>query len=173
MTDKITQERLKELFHYDSDTGIFTRIKSNNNKAKVGDIVSCRERYGYIVVRIDRVLYRAHRLAWLYMTGNFPEKHIDHINHVRDDNRWSNLREATYEINNKNVSMLKNNTSGICGVGWDSSRRKWKAQIGVNGGTVNLGHHADINAAILTRKAAEFAYGFHPNHGRNLWTKQS
>jgi hypothetical protein len=115
MTDTLTQERLKELLRYDPDTGIFTWLKTNSNRARAGSTAGCKSCNEYIVVRIDGVLRRAHRLAWLYMTGSSVAE-IDHANRDKSDNRWANLRAATRSQNNINRPPPRNNRSGFAGV---------------------------------------------------------
>ena len=160
----LTQQILKQLFQYNPDTGIFIRLVSRGN-AKAGAEAGSKGGHGYLQIRIDRKRYLAHRLAWLYMTGEFPKDQIDHINHVRVDNRLVNLRGATRQENGRNRSMQSNNTSGITGMSWDKHAGKWLAQIRVEGKQIYLGLYEDINAAILARQCGELLYEFHKNHG--------
>jgi hypothetical protein len=102
------------------------------------------------------------------MAGDWPDEQIDHLSHARDDNSWANLREASHQENQRNRSKSCNNTSGITGVVWNKAARKWQARIKLEGEFIYLGTHKDFNAAVLTRKVAEFAYGFHPNHGKAI-----
>lgn len=90
----LTQARLKELFHYDKETGAFTHIKARRG-VRVGKILGCLANNGYLVIRADGKLYLAHRLAWMYVHGAFPPDQLDHINRMRTDNRLCNLRLAT------------------------------------------------------------------------------
>ena len=158
-----TQKELKDLLSYDADSGLFTR-KVSRGHSKAGDIAGylC---HGYIQIEIDGKAYGSHRLAWLFMNGEFPKGQIDHINHAKDDNRWINLREATNQENHKNRTMNKNNTSGVCGVYWSKQREKWQASIKVDGKNRHLGFFADKSEAIFTRKSAEAKHGYHANHG--------
>lgn len=134
---KPTQERLKELLRYDRETGIFTWLKSNNNYVKPGDVAGW-PRKGYTDICVDGVGYRAHCLAWLYMTGAWPAVEVDHKNGIKSDNRWNNLRETTHAVNMQNLrAPSKRNTTGFLGVSrW---KEKFKADIRVNGRTKYLG----------------------------------
>ncbi len=161
----INQSELKELLHYEPDTGIFTWKVSLNRKIKIGSIAGTKNKYwGYIYIGLKQKKYRAHRLAWFYMTGEWP-KGIDHDNHIRDDNRWLNLKEATQSKNTKNQSLRKDNKSGFTGVCWCDKWKKWVAKINVNGKTKYLGNSDNLSEAIKIRKTANIKYGFHRNHG--------
>ena len=103
----ITQDRLKELLHYEPLTGIFTRLVKTNRNVRVGEVAGTVRKTGYKQLHLDGKVYRAHRLAFLYMTGDIPDV-IDHINRLRDDNSWDNLRAASSYINNCNA--CSNNT---------------------------------------------------------------
>lgn len=109
----------------------------------------------------------AHRLIHRLVTGDDPGyKQVDHINHTRSDNRWSNLRLVDGDrVNAKNKSRSASNTSGVTGVGWDKDRCKWYAQISVGGVRRRLGKFHSFDNAVAARKAAEREYGYHPNHG--------
>ena len=109
-------------------------------------------------------MYFTHRLAFLYMTGSIP-KEVDHINHVKPDNRWKNLRAANRIINGRNRSMHCDNTSGVTGVYWHKKKGKWQAGIRVNDKRIYLGVFKHLEDATAARKTAEARYGFHPNHG--------
>lgn len=156
----LTAARLRELLHYDPETGVFTRKVQTTNSVKVGDVAGGLDNKGYLKIRVDVRLYWAHRLAWLYVHGVWPEDQIDHINRIRDDNRISNLRQATCAENNQNTRIDRKNTSGYKGVSWKSSKGKWVAQITINNKNKEIGCYRDINDAIAARKAAEAKY--HP-----------
>lgn len=98
----ITQAQLKSLFHYDPMTGLFMRTDRVANCVHLGDFAGATDTYGYRQIKIKGRSYLAHRLAWLYMTGEMPSDEIDHINADRRDNRWSNLRQADRSMNNQN-----------------------------------------------------------------------
>jgi len=99
------------------------------------------------------------------MYGFFPSHGLDHINGEGLDNRIVNLREADQGVNMKNTSRRVDNMSGVTGVHWYKNRKKWQAQIQVNGKRIFLGYFDDIDDAIAVRKLANIKYGFHNNHG--------
>ncbi len=153
-----SQQRLKEVVSYDPDTGLFAWAKPRRGVvigAKCGRISV----YGYLEICIDRVLHRAHRLAFVYMAGDCPE-FVDHINRDRADNRWANLRAATHQENCINGSIRRNNTSGASGVTWDKARERWRAQARIGGRKTNLGRFADkADAEAAVQSALSAAYG--------------
>lgn len=150
----LTLDRLQELLTYHSDTGEFT-WNVNHPRAAKDSKAGAKDYYGYIVIRLDGVLYKAHRLAWLHTYGKFPAKGLDHINQNKSDNRIQNLREANQSINMHNVSLKSTNKSGFAGVTWRNDRQKWCARIKVGYKTFNLGLYTDISNAIEARKLAE------------------
>ena len=150
----LTQPRLKELLHYNPETGIFTwRIAAGC--VRVGSVAGSVGNRGYLQIRIDCKLYQAHRLAWLYVHGEFPPNDLDHINRVRSDNRIGNLRLSTRAENLQNQSMRSNNTSGHVGVSWYKRDQKWMAQIKINYKTINLGFFTDLTEAISAYASAK------------------
>ena len=161
----ITQERIKKLLSYDPDYGVFTRLTSAGGFVK-GTKAGSNHNAGYLRIGIDGREYLCHRLAWLYVTGELP-KQIDHINHIRTDNRWCNLRSVDSQENHKNTSIRKDNKSGAIGVHWNKEKKRWGSQININKKTVHIGYFADKFEAICARKSEEFKCGFHENHGRN------
>ena len=166
---QLTQQQLKELLNYEKDTGIFTWKNPRANRCKPGDIAGAINR-GYLLIGITvdgiALLYGAHRLAWLYEYGRFPNKDIDHINHDKSDNRISNLREVNHITNMKNQKIRSTNKSGFTGVSWDKNLKKWRAMITVNRTNMHLGCFTDKNDAIEARLHANRLYKFHPNHGK-------
>ena len=123
---QLTAEHLREVLSYDPSTGVFTWRKARP-KVRAGMVAGgdCR---GYTVIRIDLVLYQAHRLAWLYVHGRWPKELIDHINGNPSDNRLCNLPEATQSQNMGNARLRKKSKSGFKGV--RSSCSKWIAYLG-------------------------------------------
>lgn len=149
----ITQDRLKELMHYDPDTGLFTWATKAARKVVVGSRAGSAQPGDYVVIKFDSSRHQAHRLAWLYMTGELPTLDVDHINGDRQDNRWSNLREVSRSENLQNQRRgHQGSTSPLLGVSWSKSRNKWVAQIRPPGGeTTYLG-------AFATQEEAHQAY---------------
>ena len=135
----ITFDRLREYLTYCPETGNFFANQDSMN-AKAGRQLGTKHSTGYFVIRIDDKLYKAHRLAWLYMTGKMPEKCIDHINRNGLDNRWENLREVCQSQNTQNSMFRKTNTSGFHGVSWYAKTQKWRARISHNSRTLHLGY---------------------------------
>jgi len=150
----LTQERLKELLEYNPDTGEFIRIKDSGNKWKAGQVAGHLHCSGYVVINIDRKIYKAHRLAFFYMTGKWPKHQIDHINGKRSNNSWRNLREATHAQNQQNLKRARGDTkTGTLGVTRYIARDepKYVAQITVNKTHVHIG-------TFNTSKEAAVAY---------------
>ena len=156
-----------QMIHYSPATGVFTWLISPNRNIKAGTTAGCLDKpKGYLRIMVDGTLYQAHRLAFLAVTGKLPKDQLDHINHVRGDNRWDNLREATNQENSKNRALSKTNSSGVCGVCWNKNAKKWNAQIWVNYKKIHLGYFDDINDAIISREKANIKYSYHQNHGK-------
>ena len=161
---ELSQNKLKEFLDYSPETGIFTWAISNGS-ANAGNVAGWTEIDNYVRISINDRTYLAHRLAWFYVHGEWPE-FSDHINHIRNDNRMINLRSVTAQENQRNKSLPKNNTSGVCGVSWFKRYEKWRASIVINSKYMYLGYFADRFEAICSRKSAESKYNFHENHGR-------
>jgi hypothetical protein len=144
----LTQEKLKSLLRYDPETGVFTRLQKAAHNAGGGTV---NRLSGYRTLSVEGKLYYAHRLAFLYMTGAWPEHQADHINGDREDNRWSNLRDATPLVNQQNlVSAQSNNCTGFLGVSYAPKRRgekKYVAQLFANGKRRHCTYHETPEAA--------------------------
>ena len=149
----LTQERLKELLDYDSNTGVFRwRVRNKSNRRT--DIAGCRARSEHWCINIDGRNYRAHQLAWLYMKGEWGRPLIDHRDGNPLNNRWDNLRLASHANNAANRARLRTNRSGFKGVCFDSRRGKWMAQITKGGRRYMIGRFAtpeDAHAAYVAK----------------------
>lgn len=137
----LTAERLRELLTYDPASGLFTRRVYRSPNAKAGDIAGTIDKDGYVQIQIDGKVYKAHRLAWLYMTGEWPESDIDHNDLDEGNNTWANLRPATVSQNAANCGKRPFNTSGLKGVTFDKRKGRWMAQIQVDRRCRHLGYH--------------------------------
>lgn len=159
-----TQEEVKKFFHYDPETGIFTWLVNRSSHVKKGDVAGSRQggKYDYRVLYLHGKLYLAHRVAWLYMTGEDPEGLIDHINGDTTDNRFSNLRCSTVQQNQFNSKCRITNKSGFKGVTTHKDG-KFSARIMHNGMQVYLGYFDTPEAAhkaycdAANKRAGEFA----------------
>lgn len=162
MSNDITQDELHRLISYDSESGLFFSIDAAGNRLRE---IGHRNDRGYIRVCLKGKCYRAHRLAWLYMYGKWPNQ-IDHANGIYSDNRIVNLRNVTNRQNARNQCIPTNNTSGVRGVRWDKGADKWRAEIMNNEGKVEfLGKFKEKSLAVKARKDAEKRLGYHKNHG--------
>ncbi|MDU9398106.1 HNH endonuclease [Pseudomonas sp. zfem003] len=134
----LTQKELKKQLSYDPETGVFTWA-IRKQKVKLGSTAGKVKPNGYVEIRVNLVSYFAHRLAWLYMTGEWPEHDIDHINRNPNDNRFCNLRMATRSQNLCNVGPRSNSTTGVRGVDFHKATGKFRARIRFDGRRVDLG----------------------------------
>ena len=148
MKRKLSRKALMKQLHYDPATGLFWwRIRKSKRNLFVP--AGSLDAKGYRSIKCGKYSYRAHRLAWLFMTGKWPSKIIDHRNMQKDNNVWTNLREATGSQNKQNGKRYRTNKSGFKGVHWDKEARKWRAQIRVNKCGKTLGRF------VTPQKAAE------------------
>jgi hypothetical protein len=153
----ITHERLLQLLKYNKVTGLFT-WREQRQHIKAGAVAGTHKNSGYIEIRIDGVSYQAHRLAWMYVHGAMPASCIDHRNMVKTDNRWRNLREATYAENLRNRVTRRDSGTGTKGVYRAAGR--FRAQITIDGERINLGCFAtEEEAAAAYAKAAILHHG--------------
>lgn len=154
----------KDIFEY-KEGCLYWKIKPSS-KSKIGDKAGYLLNNGYLMVQYNYKPYLLHRLIWEYFNGPIPEGwEVDHINHVKDDNRIENLRIVTRKENCKNRSKNCNNSSGITGVSWDSVRFKWRAYINVDGDQKLLGFFDSLQEAINKRSQANIDHNYHANHG--------
>lgn len=166
MSRNSAYDKAKDFLYYD---GEYVRWKVRVKKSKYypGDIAGTVDADGYIRIMIGKTAILAHRFAWESVSGEIPEgMQIDHINHIRSDNRIENLRVVTHKNNGRNVKRSNRNTSGCVGVFWYKSRSKWWSFIGKGKDRRSLGYYADWFDAVCARKRAEFEEGYHINHGK-------
>jgi hypothetical protein len=143
----LTSERLREILHYDQETGVFTWLGKRLGAPKDKPAGTTIDAAGYRGIVIDRRRYLSHRLAWLYMTGEWPCNQIDHRDLDPSNNRWCNLREATNSQNHANIAIMCSNTSGLKGAFWHKHQRKWTAAIRCKRKLYNLGYFSTAEEA--------------------------
>lgn len=169
----LTAERLRDLLDYDPGTGVFTwrhrpTERRQWNGRYAGQSAGGFRPDGYLIIGLAEYgLFRAHRLAWLWMTGEWPKEQIDHIDLDKANNAWANLRDATPRENSRNVRMQCRNKAGLKGVSWHKLRGQWRAVIGHEGKYTHLGLFGDC------APAAHFAYcvasdNLHGRFGRTV-----
>ena len=151
----ITADRLRELLHYCPETGIFTWLISTNRRIKIGSVAGTLNSRGYICININGKIYKSHRLAWLYVHGNWPANNIDHIDGSRSNNAISNLRDVNQSINqqNRRIAKINNKSTGLLGV--TKRNNQFLAQIMINGKSKYLGLFDDANVAHEAYLAAK------------------
>lgn len=142
----ITTDRLRELLHYDAETGVFTWL-APRPRARIGEVAGGSHSLGYRRIRLDGVDHYCHRLAWLYVHGVMPDGILDHIDRDKANNRIVNLRIVSPEENQQNRLAQKNNKSGFRGVSWHRGKCKWVAYIQHKGDRFCLGYFETPSAA--------------------------
>jgi len=162
----ISQSELKRVLRYDLNSGKFfwLRVNKKATKIKVGDEAGYIQN-GYITITVNGSRYKAHRLAWFYVYGEWPYI-IDHKNHIRSDNRISNLSNTDYTGNSRNKKIDKRNKSGVTGVSYHKSKMKWEVHISICGSQVYIGSFDGKFEACCIRKSLETKHGYHENHGK-------
>lgn len=159
----LTQARLKSLLNYEPETGVFSWLVNRPNGVKIGDEAGRISAAGYRLIKIDGRAYTGARLAWLYMTGEWPSNLIDHADTDKSNNAWVNLRAASYAENIRNRHVQRNTRSGLKGVHYAPTRtsyKKWAAHIRVEGVLKHLGYFAQPEEAhAVYAKAAESFFG--------------
>lgn len=164
----LTQERLRDLLDYDPATGVF-RWKRRRRQFESGSIAGTILSDGYREIMIDCRHYKAHRLAWFYVHGEWPNGDLDHKDTHRDHNWIDNLRPATDSQNHANQRRNSNNTSGFKGVSFESRSGKWRAAISADRRVIKLGRFStpeEAHAAYMA-KALEL-FGQYANDGSSV-----
>lgn len=158
-SQSLSAEGLREMLHYDPETGAFRWLCDPGcPNRKAGTIAGGDNGSGYIRIGISGRKYYAHRLAFFYMTGDWPKAPVDHQDGNSLNNKWKNLREADRSNNAANMKTPRSNTSGVKGVTWSKKEEKWVAQICVNYRNIYLGSFDCIDQAAKVRKRASRQY---------------
>ncbi len=148
---ELTAERLHEVLNYNPETGLFTWRVCMGNRAMAGAVAGTPHANGCIHITVDRQIYKAHRLAWFYMTGEWPTAEVDHRDMNGSNNRWLNLRMATKSQNMANRGTQTNTSSGLKGAyrykAGERYGKPWQAGIQVDGKKLHLGHFATAEEA--------------------------
>lgn len=160
----LTQADLKENLYYDPETGLFTWLIPAQRRRLTKE-AGHKSSDGYTHVFFRGTLYRAHRLAWFYVHGEFPVGFLGHINGDRSDNRIENLRVADNFQNSHNAQIAANNATGFKGVSYCKTHKKYRAQCAVNKVNAFLGYFdtpEEASAAyedFAREHHADFYYG--------------
>lgn len=179
----IEQDLVRQLLHYDPETGLFTwkkrtasKITPNKRGVNVfnkryantiagNSFTPDRSKTSYINIKIFNKTYKAHRLAFIYMEGRAPAE-VDHLDHDGNNNKWSNLRASNNRDNSKNLPKQKSNKTGVIGVNWHKSAKKWQARaVDKNGVRVDLGRFDSFDDAVKARKEHEIKFGYYESRG--------
>jgi hypothetical protein len=174
---RITQAFVRDVLDYDPDTGEFRwRLRTPNehysehaccvlNARDAGKVAGTPTHQNYLRLQLLGDKYLLHRVAYLWLEGEWPDGEVDHIDGDPTTNAWRNLRVVTKAQNRRNAARRNDNTSGVTGVWRLPNNGKWLAYIRFNTRLIRLGRYADFEAAVAARRAAEIRYGFHENHG--------
>ena len=149
MNKRLSQESLRHLLDYDRRTGKFVCLDAPNGRIVVGQVAGSLSQNGYVQIKVNGVLYKAHRLAWLWVLGKWPEKQIDHIDGKRNNNRFVNLRDADRKTNTQNRKRAprSNKSTGLLGVSRRNDGAGFQARIYLFGKEVRLGTFATAKKA--------------------------
>lgn len=154
----VTAEDVRTALLYDPETGEFSWRESKRGR-RPGACGNMRPD-GYRRIGMGGINYMAHRLAWLYVTGEWPENHIDHIDGNPDNNRWSNLRDVPQQTNVQNVkgATRRNASSGLLGVSYHARDKLWRARIRSGGKNRVVGYFKspeEAHSAYLEAKRSQ------------------
>lgn len=145
---ELTQSRLLELFSYDAQAGHFIR-RTDKGPYKANSRAGRAVHRGYRKICIDYHEYYEHRLVWLYMTGAWPQGHIDHVNGVTSDNRFANLRDTSHVENMHNLAVHRGDEAQPPGV--TRAGGKWRARVGVSKERKTIGYFSTKSAAHIAQ----------------------
>lgn len=151
----LTAARLREVLHYDPETGYFKWALRISSKCPSGKLAGTITHWGYAHTKVDKEGHYCHRLAWLYMTGGWPQHDVDHINGVRHDNRWANLRDVTRRMNLQNQHRARKGKASGAPLGVVRAGNRFAAQITVNGVLKHIGTFGETAAAHEAYLAAK------------------
>lgn len=147
---------MRDILEYNPDTGHFTWIGKAGRSTRLGAVAGNINTDGYRRICVRGKRYYAHRLAWWFIYGVWPNKEIDHINLNKDDNRIVNLRLVTRSQNKQNMGAIRGSASALKGAHWEPARKKWRAVIVANGKSIFLGRFkTDVEAAAAYAEAAK------------------
>ena len=157
-----------ELFRYDYETGVlYWRWRVNNRVPKTLEAGTLMKSSGYLYVKVHGRLYLVHRIVMLMCYGFCGEGlEVDHINHVRNDNRMVNLRFVTHGENMRNKSVSSKSTTGVTGVDFSKAHKKYRARITVDWKVIHLGYFDTLEEATAARAEANLKFKFNNNHGK-------
>ena len=142
----LTANDLRKILSYDPDTGEMFWVIRPSRAVRAGDLAGVLDKKGYRTIGIRKRVYKAHRLAWLHVHGNWPVGLLDHINGNKSDNRLANLRVVDESGNSQNVRKPnRRNKSGFMGV--IAYHRQWRANITIDGKTQWLGDFKTLEEA--------------------------
>lgn len=144
----MTQTELKDILHYNQDTGVFLWLVSKG-RMKAELVAGSPDGCGHLQIKINKKQYKAHRLAFLYMNGEMPSDEVDHINGCPSDNRWENLREVSRKENGENLKLSLKNSSGFRGVCFNKARNKFQADV------IHFGKHHYLGLFDTAQEANE------------------
>lgn len=147
----LTIEILKKYLHYDPLTGTWTWLRTACSTAVAGSIAGTISVHGYRIITFRGTKHRSGRLAWFYMTGEWPSEEIDHEDRDKTNDRWFNLRDLDHPSNQLNRDLQSNNASGARGVHWDENRFQWCAQVKKDGINYFAGRFNRLENAIAAR----------------------
>lgn len=153
------------LLDYCPNTGNFIWNKTINSHIQKGRIAGSIDKHGYICIGIKNKIIKAHRLAFLFMTGSFPKNQVDHIDQNRSNNIWNNLRDIKQKENTKNRKVDSRSISDYTGIRFIKKTNKFQARIYSNGKLIILGSFTNLKDAIDIKEKANIKYKFHKNHG--------